>query len=416
MSQIFTELEQEYKKSGLFNSGDIPLSYSLGFPILDENLGGHYIYQLPDGTIQESIRVGVPAASITQFGGNSSTGKTTACIQAAINITEWFGDDTDVIHIDEEHATTFERVVSTTGVSFDWVRNNYHIYQENNNFDEILDRVNKVCEKKEQHKDTFMYNTGVRDIYGKEFVYYKPTVLILDSIMKIVSANEDVDKISGGTSGGREVVARNKFLRNLLIKMGKYNINTFIINHTANDMDMGSPGGGTKQFTFIDTGKKLPGGDKLQAWSTSVIIFKPVNSKDKIKHSEIEGYNGLPINAMVVKSRSSIGGTIARQEFSQEYGFNPILTLINFASDKGLIKGINPNRYFESNTDVKFDTRKFVKEVEERPELVDALLDATRPELDKLIPTFDLRETDSMNPLTSAKGRASIRDRLRRTT
>ena len=134
------------------------------------------------------------------------------------------------------------------------------------------------------------------------------------------------------------------------------------------------------------------------------------------KHSDIEGYNGLPINAMVVKSRSSIGGTIARQEFSQEYGFNPILTLINFASDKGLIKGINPNRYFESNTDVKFDTRKFVKEVEERPELVDALLDATRPELDKLIPTFDLRETDSMNPLTSAKGRASIRDRLRRTT
>ena len=41
----------------------------------------------------------------------------------------------------------------------------------------------------------------------------------------------------------------------------------------------------------------------------------------------------------------------------QEYGFNPILTLINFASDKGLIKGVNPNRYFESNTDVKFDTR-----------------------------------------------------------
>ena len=414
MSAIFTELEQEYRKGGLFNSGDIPLSYPLGFPILDENLGAHYIYNLPDGTEYETIRVGVPASSITQFGGDSSTGKTTACIQAAINIAEPFGEYTDVIHIDEEHATNFERVVTTTGIDLGWVRNNYHIYQETNNFDEILERVNKVCEKKEQNKDVFMYNTGVRDIYGKEFVYYKPTILILDSIMKIVSANEETDKISGGTSGGREVVARNKFLRNLLIKMGKYGINTFIINHTATDMDLGKPGGGTKQFTFIETGKKLPGGDKLQAWSTSIIIFKPVNSKDKIKHADIEGYNGLPIGAMVVKSRSSIGGTIARQEFSQEYGFNPILTLTNFATDKDLFKGVNPNRYFESNPDVRFDTRKFVKEIETRPELVDALLDATRPELDKLIPIFDLRDSDSTNPLTSSKGRAAIRDRLRR--
>lgn len=416
MSKIFTELEEEYKKSGIFNSGDIPVSYPTGFPILDQNLGGTYIYPLPDGTCSTVTRVGVPAASITQIGGPSSTGKTAAAIQMGVNIVESFDSNVDIIHIDEEHATDFFRVVNVAGISFDWVRENYHIYQQNNTWEEILKRLNLICEKKESNKKDYLYDTGVTDIYGNPFIYYKPTILILDSLLKIVSQGEDTTGISGGTSAGRETIARNKFFRNLLILAGKYNINTFIINHTADDMDLGKPGGKSKQFTFIETGKKLPGGDRVQAWSTSIIVFKPNNAKDKIKHEEFEGYNGLSIGAMVVKSRSSIGGTIAMQEFSQEYGYNPILTLINLAIERDLFRGVNPNRYFETRPDVKFDTRKFVKEIEERPELVDALLEATSPVLKSMIRVYDMREESSEssdNPVKSIKARINIRERLR---
>ena len=179
-------------------------------------------------------------------------------------------------------------------------------------------------------------------------------------------------------------------------------------------MDLGKPGGGSKQFTFIETGKKLPGGDKLQAWSTSIIIFKPVNSKDQIKHEESEGYNGLPCKAMVVKSRSSIGGTIATQEFSQEYGYDPKLTLMNFAKERGLIAGRNPKCYFTCNPDVTFDTRIFLKEMEKNPEIMRTLAQECRPELDKLIPVFDLTEReDDMNPISSGKVRREFRDILR---
>ncbi len=415
MSKIFTELEEEYKKKRLFDSGDIPVSYSTGFPILDQNLGGTYIYSLPDGTVQTVTRVGVPAASITQIGGQSSTGKTAAAIQMAINMVESFDDSVDIVHIDEEHATDFYRVVNVTGTSFSWVRENYHIYQNNNTWEAILERLNEICKKKEENKKEYMYDTGFPDIFGKPFIYYKPTILILDSLLKIISGNEDTSTISGGTSAGRETVARNKFFRNLLILAGTYNINTIIINHTMDDMDLGKPGGKPKQFTFIETGKKLPGGDRVQAWTTSIIIFKAINSKDKIKHEDNEGYNGVSIAAMVVKSRSSIGGTIAMQEFSQEYGFNPILTLLNLAIEKDLFRGVNPNRYFDGNPDVKFDTRKFVKEVEERPEILDALLEATKPLLDAMIPVYDMREDqDPKNNLVkSAKSRVNVRERLR---
>lgn len=415
MPNILNELETEYKKGGLYNNQqEIPISFRLGFPILDENLGGKYIRQNPDGTEYTTVRVGVPAGTITQIGGASSTGKTTAAIQMAWNIVEPFGEEAQVIHIDEESATQYDRVAMVTGASMESIRAKYRIVKPPNTWESILDLVQKVCEKKEQLGPAARFNTHVRDFQGNEIEYFVPTVLLVDSVMAITSEAENTSEISGLTSAGRETIYRNKFLRNVIKLLGRYDINVLFINHTANDMDLGKPGGGSKQFTFIETGKKLPGGDKLQAWSTSIIIFKPVNSKDQIKHEEDAGYNGLPCRAMVVKSRSSIGGTIATQEFSQEYGYDPKLTLMNFAKERGLIAGRNPKCYFTCNPDVTFDTRIFLKEMAQNPEIMVTLAKVCKPELDKLIPVFDLTERDDdTNPISSGKVRREFRDILR---
>ena len=250
-------------------------------------------------------------------------------------------------------------------------------------------------------------------MYGREIRYFVPTVVIIDSTMAITSEGEDTTEISDLRSAGRETIYRNKFLRNMMKFLGKYDINVIFINHTANDMDLGKPGGGSKQFTFIETGKKLPGGDKLQAWSTSIIIFKPVNSKDQIKHEDEEGYNGLPIRAMVVKSRSSIGGTIATQEFVQEYGFDPRLTLMNFAKEKGLISGRNPKCYFTCNPDVTFDTRIFVEEMDRDPRIVEMLAEQCKPELEKLIRVYDLTGDVDTNAVSSGKAKRGFRNTMR---
>ena len=414
MANILNELEADYKKSGLLNQQEIPISYRLGFPILDENLGGKYIRKGADGKIYTTIRVGIPAGTITQIGGASSTGKTTAAIQMSWNIVEPFGEEAQVIHIDEENATLYDRVAMVTGAPMESIRAKYRIVKPPNTWESTLELIQDVCKKKEELGATARYNTHVKDFQGNEIEYFVPTVVLIDSVMAITSKAEDVTEISGLTSAGRETIYRNKFLRNVMKYLGRYNINIIMINHTANDMDLGKPGGGSKQFTFIETGKKLPGGDKLQAWSTSIIIFKPVNSKDQIKHEESEGYNGLPCKAMVVKSRSSIGGTIATQEFSQEYGYDPKLTLMNFAKERGLIAGRNPKCYFTCNPDVTFDTRIFLKEMEKNPEIMRTLAQECRPELDKLIPVFDLTEReDDMNPISSGKVRREFRDILR---
>lgn len=411
------ELEDQYKKKGYFSSDEYPISYPTGFPILDQNLGGIYKRKLPDGSYYVIRRLGIPCGTITQVGGESSTGKTTATIQMAWNIVEPFGPEAYVLHFDEERATDYDRVSAVTGVPIGEVMEKYRIIKPPNTFNSILEQLLAVCDDKEANKDKMMYDTGVYDIYGKEIRYFVPTVVIIDSTMAITSDSEDVKDISGLTSAGRETIYRNKFLRNMMKFIGEYNINVFFINHTANDMDLGKPGGGSKQFTFIETGKKLPGGDKLQAWSTSIIIFKPVNSKDQIKHQDEEGYNGLPIRAMVVKSRSSIGGTIATQEFVQEYGFDPRLTLMNFAKEKGLIAGRNPKCYFTCNPEVTFDTRIFVEEMDRDPRIVEMLAEQCKPELEKLIRTYDLTGDDTSdtesNSISSGKAKRGFRNTMR---
>ena len=409
------ELEEQFKKKGYFGSDEYPISFPTGFPILDQNLGGIYKRKLPDGNYYTIKRIGLPCGTITQIGGESSTGKTTAAIQMAWNIVEPFGPEAFVLHFDEEKATDYDRVSAVTGVPLSEVADKYRIIKPPNTFNSILEHLLRVCEAKEADKEKSMWDTGVLDMYGREIRYFVPTVVIIDSTMAITSESEDTTEISGLTSAGRETIYRNKFLRNMMKFLGKYDINVIFINHTANDMDLGKPGGGSKQFTFIETGKKLPGGDKLQAWSTSIIIFKPVNSKDQIKHEDEEGYNGLPIRAMVVKSRSSIGGTIATQEFVQEYGFDPRLTLMNFAKEKGLISGRNPKCYFTCNPEVTFDTRIFVDEMDRDPRIVEMLAEQCKPELEKLIRVYDLTgdaDVDT-NAVSSGQAKRGFRNTMR---
>ena len=113
-------------------------------------------------------RLGIPCGTITQVGGESSTGKTTATIQMAWNIVEPFGPEAYVLHFDEERATDYDRVSAVTGVPIGEVMEKYRIIKPPNTFNSILEQLLAVCDDKEANKDKMMYDTGVYDIYGKD--------------------------------------------------------------------------------------------------------------------------------------------------------------------------------------------------------------------------------------------------------
>lgn len=387
MASFLQELKEENAKSGLFEEHDTGVSYPTGFPILDQQLGFIQEIKKPNGDAVQQVRLGLTGGTINMFVGPSSSGKTAGAIQAANTITEPYGEDASCILVDAEKSSGSQRVLDVTGLEVDEYNKRWSIIDDpaNMTFSGILEITKKLAEKKESNKQRYLYNTGFLDINGEEIVYYKPTVMVIDSLMKIVADDKDYEEIPGLTSSGRDAIFRGKWLRSMLAYTGKYNIIVIIINHLGNAIELQPGKGGAKQLTFIPTGKNIPGGEKVVYYSSTIIVWQPINSKDQIKTEDINGYNGVSVKAAVCKSRSGPGGVTATLEFVQESGFDIILTLMQLAKEKELIKGRNPGCYFENEPDVKFDTRIFVKELEERPELAYTLMMACKPVLFSMI-------------------------------
>ena len=387
---LLVDLATEHVKDGLFDEDDVGVSYPLGFPILDEQLGFIQEIEMPDGSIYTQYRRGVPAGSITIFAGPSSSGKSAAAIQAGYNIIEPFGEDAALLIVDAERSLEPQRVMDLTGIDKYEMRERVRILNkpEQNSFEGSLRIINDICKKKESDKKRYMYDTGFKNIYGENITYYIPTVVVVDSLMKLVpeELNEELDQIQSLTVHGRNTIKRNWWLSNIVTLGRKYNINFIIVNHLGDDFGMGQPGQSKgKKLTFMPTGKNMPGGDKVVYYMSSCVLFVPINNKDGIKTEEENGYNGLPVKVSICKSRSGPGGKTAIMEFIQEAGYDPRLTLLNFAKSENLIGGKNPSSYFISHPDVKFDTRKFLDELRDKPEVLQTLFEECKPRLHALL-------------------------------
>lgn len=409
MSSALNELEENSKD--IFETKKAKISYALGFPILDQLLGCKYNYTYPDGSTRTEVHLGVPAGTFTMFLGASQSGKTTASIQAAWNIVEPFDEYAYVIHDDAEDATTYERIQGVTGADANSLESKYKLIPayKVNTYDQILEQIVEIAKKKKADKKNYSYNTGRKDFWGKDIIEYKPTVIIMDSLMKFTSDGEETEEISDSFSGGREAVARGKFMRNALEYMGEYNINVFIIHHWSVDMRQGYTNR-EKQLPNLPTGKYVTGGDKVLLYCSSIILFSPQNSKDGVKTEDVNGYNGRPVDALLSKTRTSAGGTAAHLEFVQEAGFDPRLTLMNFAKEKKLIIGVNPKSKFACDPEVTFDTRKFIEEIGERPEIIRTLYKECLPLLNDMIPWMDVSSDDAIR---GGKAKVDSRSMLR---
>lgn len=412
MAGILQELEEENLKSGLFTESDTGVSYPTGFPILDQQLGFKQTIHMKDGTDYTQYRLGLTGGTINMLVGPSSSGKTAAAIQMAHNIVEPYGLDGGAILLDAEASTEPQRIMDLTGCDEETYTNTWRILDnpQNMTFDKTLDIVRQIAEKKKSDPKRFKYNTGFKNIHGEDIIYYKPTVIVVDSLLRIVSDTKDLEEIPGLTSGGRDAIFRGKWYRNLLGYTREFNIIILVVNHLGNAIELQPGKGGAKQLTFIPTGKNIPGGEKPVYYSSSIIIFQPVNSKDLIKTEELNGYSGLPVKVAVGKSRSGPGGTTATLEFVQTSGFDITLSLLGFAREKELIQGRNPNCYFAHDPDVKFDTRIFLEELANKPELMMTLYRACKPELLKLV-----RETASSsdNAIMGANAKKQSRQAMR---
>lgn len=380
---LLNELREENKKTGIFDSNDLGFSYRLGIPGIDHSLGYTQTITLSNGETIQQTQLGIPAGTITIFCGPPSSGKTTQAIQTAWNIVEPYGEDSTVEHYDQERSMTLHRVRSLTGANLNELSDRYHLAHNDLTFEGILERISKIANKKASDPERYKVNTGFKDIYGNDIIHYIPTMVIVDSLMGITSREEQIDEMDKATAAMRRAQRRGDWLRHCTELCGNYNINMIIINHLHDKFDM--PGNiKPKQMVYMPSGKVMPGGEKVLYYISTLLVFIPSTAKSTIKTNDDNGYYGSSVNVLISKSRTNRGGAVAKLELVQDSGFDPKLTLYNFAADYDLVQGRNPKRYFTGFEDVKFDDRTIVSEMN-NPEFVRTLFKVCKPELDKLI-------------------------------
>lgn len=408
LDEVITQSKQDKSTSKLFDTFEVPVSYRLGFPILDQHLGQKYKFKLPNGEIKTQTLVGVPAGTVTMIIGPSQSGKTVMAIQGAWSIIQQFGADSYIIHVDAEKATDMFRVRDIlNAVDENELIHKYRIQKDSDTWTDVMGFIKQREKQILSDPDRYLYNTGNYDIYGNEVWYYKPIVIIIDSLQKMFNDNDDIGEQENLTMNMRAAIEKGAFLKHALEYTKKYNINIIIVNHFANKIEISRFGGGTKQATFIPTGKNVPGGDKVVNYTSSIIYVQSDNKEDHKAKIETHGYSGFPVNAFICKSRTNAGGLVATLQFSQVSGFDPRFTLLNFANEKELIVGRNPAMHFV-DSDVKFDSRIFIKEIQDKPELLPELFKRIKPYLDELIPVSDPYNDNDL--LRGAKAKNQIRE------
>ena len=106
-------------------------------------------------------------------------------------------------------------------------------------------------------------------------------------------------------------------------------------------------------------------------------LFKFISSEKY--NSEEHGFDGFLVRCELLKSRTNKAGQSCQLVYNQMSGFDPVLTLLQYAQENNLVDGRNPYRYFKDFKDIKFDSRKFKEEFLNNEQLRMALMESTVP-------------------------------------
>lgn len=128
-------------------------------------------------------------------------------------------------------------------------------------------------------------------------------------------------------------------------------------------------------------------------------LFKFVSMSPKC-NMEDDGFDGFKVRCEFLKSRTNKAGQSCVLVYNQLTGFDPILTLLEYAQLNELVEGRNPYRKFVGFPDAKFSTKTFRQQYLESPELQRALFECTVPVLERNLSVVDPDKEAQVNMLS----------------
>lgn len=360
------------------------VGYKTGIKILDYALGKiKTVYNENDEPIHEYVSLGLASGKLALVIGGSSTYKTTTTIQMAYNIVKQF-KSSEVHHIDVERSTAEDRPLHITKEKPSILAKKYKLIQSISTVAQLKEYIAAIYVTKMNNIDELSYNTGLKNIYGKEIILAEPTVVLVDSTSQFAvtdsEAFKDVKDGGGNTAGMRYAAEYTNFIREITPMCHKANIIFLGIGHISVKTQMGfAPE--PAELAYLDQNEHIAGGKKQIYILNTLIKYKATTAKTNVYTMEEDGIDGGDVNAKIVKCRSNINGRQINIVVDKRNGYDNVRSLFKLALDNDLVVGNAAKYYLANDVDKEHPFKRFEmdKYFKQNRELYNKLIQLTDP-------------------------------------
>lgn len=382
-------------KKGLFKSTDAFVNYPTGFLPLDYANGFVLdVYNEKTKKIEKRPIIGLMGGKFTYILGWSGTGKSTLAAQIAANILRPFKDGI-LNYVDAEHTAIKQRLLDLSGFRQDDDR--LILNTENTSIEAVMRIMTELCEKKEAGGNNYKYDIPYFTKNGKAVKAYIPTFIIIDSLYAFCSEKffDESDVLDKGTGAMREARQVAEFLDKSLPLMDKYNINVLLLNHLKPKGKLDPYASPAPQLIMLKPDETVPKGYAPFYLAQNALRLNAIKSNFYTKESE--GFSGMKVTCQIAKTKTTFIGATLDLSFNERFGFDPVYTLYEFASNSGIIQGRNPYLYFVGFDSIKFNRKDFRKRYIDDTEFRAMTNEAIKPLLNSLLGSKLVDEDDKTN-------------------
>lgn len=323
--------------------------------------------------------VGVTDGSIVTFIGRSSSGKTTLVAQMAANIVRPF-KSACIFEDSVEGGLTWSRRENLSGFHDQELHNRYVVRNEGVTAENFYKRIKMIHDIKIADPDKYTYNTGMLDNFGDPLYKLEPTVYILDSIAMLMPENLATgEEAAGNMAGAQAAKVITGIFRTIVPMLKSANIILMTINHILDD-----PGAAMAKkkssVAYLKQDETLPRGKTIIYVSNTMIRVDDVS---KLKETEKYKFLGSIVDLTLVKSRTG-GNKKTSMVFSQDKGFDAVMSLYLFLSQQGRVNGQGVGMYLDNYNEFKFSMANLKEKLAKKPEFQQLFMKVAQEELCKL--------------------------------
>lgn len=357
LSTEFRRKVGKLKDERMKNEAVAGVSYPTGFLSFDFLNGTVVHTKSPDMPKYNSI--GVLDGSVNIVIGRSGCGKSTFVEQCAANIVRPFeGSCVFVEHV-EATGMSHTRRQTITGIIGEEYSNKYVIRDSGVTSENFYERIKMIHDIKLENKESYIYDTGLRDTLGNKIEKLQPSVVILDSLAMIMPEKfTDEDELSGQMAATAGAKALASIFRRIIPMLKSANIILFVVNHITQKVAINPMQRTKAQLSYLKPDESLPGGVTPIYVATNVIRLD-----DGAKLKETEGFyiGGSMVELTIVKSRTAAVGKSVPLVYTFDHGFDYNLSLFVLLKERGRVNGAGAYLYLGDRNDIKFAQKNFLQ-------------------------------------------------------